>query len=264
MEAGRFEFGENWRSYLSHLDEARIAVAEDSLREQLGEIAGRTFLDVGSGSGLFSLAAHRLGARVVSFDYDPSSVWCTEELRRRYRPGAEDWRICQGSALDEQFMGSLGEFEIVYSWGVLHHTGRMWDALDLTCRRVAVDGRLFIALYNDQGRSSKYWKAIKRLYNALPESLRPAIVVLVLARWVPSLAFGDLANRQNPLARYRDYGSNRGMSVWHDWVDWIGGYPFEVARPGDVFAFLRKRGLDMLAMNTVSSLGCNEYVARRK
>ncbi len=50
-------------------------------------LAGNSFLDVGSGSGLFSLAAMRLGAdRVHSFDYDPQSVGCTKELKRRFPP----------------------------------------------------------------------------------------------------------------------------------------------------------------------------------
>ncbi|HZB24819.1 MAG TPA: glycosyltransferase, partial [Vicinamibacterales bacterium] len=149
----RFEFGSNWARFLEVVDEDRIFTAEESLREMLHrtDLRGLTFLDVGSGSGLFSLAARRLGARVRSFDYDPQSVACTAELRRRYCPDDSQWEVSQGSILDARFVRSLGTFDIVYSWGVLHHTGNMWEALELVGQAVAPGGLLFIAIYNDMG-----------------------------------------------------------------------------------------------------------------
>src|SRR5499433_2543356 len=128
----RFEFGKNWIRFLEGVRDEQIFTAESSLKRMLeiDSLAGLSFLDIGSGSGLFSLAARRLGARVFSFDYDPASVACTAELRRRYFPGDRDWKVEQGSALDRDYMTSLGEFDVVYSWGVLHHTGSMWKALD--------------------------------------------------------------------------------------------------------------------------------------
>src|SRR4051812_19306798 len=120
----RFQFGENWREFLTGLDERRIREAETSLLEMLerDDLRGISFLDVGSGSGLFSLAARRLGARVRSFDFDPSSVWCTRTLRERYFADDPDWIVEEASALDEAYLRSLGRFDVVYSWGVLHHT----------------------------------------------------------------------------------------------------------------------------------------------
>src|ERR1700681_2618763 len=175
VEAGeRFEFGKNWARFLSVLTESQIQSAVQSLETMLGgtDLTGRTFVDVGSGSGLFSLAARRLGARVHSFDYDPHSVACTQELRRRYYPDDPQWRVEEGSALDAEYMASLGKFDIVYSWGVLHHTGAMWEALANAGTLVAPGGLLFIAIYNDQGTPSRRWKSVKKLYNRTPRPLR--------------------------------------------------------------------------------------------
>lgn len=254
----RFAFGKNWRSYARLVDDRRLHAAERSLIDIFGSISGQSFLDIGSGSGLFSLAARRLGAHVVSFDYDPQSVRCTADMRDRYRPDDSEWRIMQGSVLDREFMNSLGQFEVVYSYGVLHHTGRMWDALDLACARAAPAGRLFVALYNDQGRFSKYWESIKRVYNQTPV-LRPLLIAAVIAKQVPQDLATDVARGDAPFAAYRS--KRRGMSVWHDWIDWVGGYPFEVAQPGEVFSFLRGRGLEIVKMRTTPGSGNNEYLA---
>src|SRR5437016_6038307 len=146
IESGsRFAFGENWARFLIVLDEDRIRLAEGSLREMLkvDHLRGKSFLDVGSGSGLFSLVARRLGATVRSFDYDQQSVACTQELKRRYFPGDADWIVEEGSILDNDYLASLGKYDIVYSWGVLHHTGAMWQALENVSHLVAPQGLLF-------------------------------------------------------------------------------------------------------------------------
>ena len=77
----RFEFGKNWLAFLETLDDERIRVAEESLKEMLmvKDLNGKTFIDVGNGSGLFSLAARKLGAKVFSFDYDDNSFECVKE-----------------------------------------------------------------------------------------------------------------------------------------------------------------------------------------
>src|SRR6185437_11580112 len=158
IQAGnRFRFGANWTRFLAVLDETRIADAETSLRGMLGvmDLQGRTFLDIGCGSGLFSLAARRLGAVVHSFDFDPRSAACARELKRRFFPEDSAWQIDEGSVLDSQYLDRLGKFDIVYSWGVLHHTGSMWLAFENAIGRVTyAHWALFIAIYNDQG-----WKS---------------------------------------------------------------------------------------------------------
>ena len=261
----RFAFGSNWQRFLAVLDEERIAEAERSLKLMLEveDLRGLSFLDIGSGSGLFSLAAVRLGAdRVHSFDFDPESVACTAELRRRYAGDCERWKIERGSALDGGYIRSLGQWDIVYSWGVQHHTGRMWDGLELAGSAVAPGGRLFISIYNDQGMKSQIWWGIKRTYNRLPAALRTPYAVAVMAPR-EALTAGLALARLRPRGYLEAWTSkrSRGMSRWHDLIDWVGGFPFEVAKPEEVFDFFRERGFVLTRLKTCrGGLGCNEYV----
>jgi 2-polyprenyl-3-methyl-5-hydroxy-6-metoxy-1,4-benzoquinol methylase len=260
----RFDFGRNWRSYLRQLDEPRIESATASLSTLLGcsTLAGRRFLDIGSGSGLFSLAAYRLGASVVSFDYDPEAVACAEILRRQVGADETRWRVMQGSVLDEGFLEPLGVFDVVYSWGVLHHTGAMWRALELAAQRVAPAGQLAIALYNDQGWRSRFWWHVKRLY-CRGSSGRWLVSAVFYPLFALYAVGRDLAHARLPGTYAREYHRERGMSLFHDWRDWLGGFPFEVARPDEVLARLSAAGFVLQQQRLRRSWGCNEFVLRR-
>lgn len=268
-EGERFEFGANWQKFLTLLDDQRIAQAEQSLKTMLetGSLVGCSFLDIGSGSGLFSLAARRLGARVRSFDYDPQSVACTRELRRRFYPDDADWRIEAGSVLDETFLQSLGKFDYVYSWGVLHHTGEMWRALRHAALPVAPGGKLFIAIYNDTGTQAARWKWIKKTYNEMPRFLKTPFAVAVSAPGeLKSALRSVLTLRPHDYVRsWTHYDQNRGMSHWRDIIDWVGGYPYEVAAPEEIFEFYRAKGFALTKLRCGGvGLGCNEFVFLRE
>ncbi len=231
----RFQFGANWLRFFNSIDETRIASAMQSLRDGLGrnDFSGIIFLDFGSGSGLFSLAAHRLGATVFSSDVDEQSVACTKAVRDKFSSDARDWQIQHGSVLDTAFLVTVPKADVVYSWGVLHHTGDMMTALANVCDKVAPGGQLFISIYNDQGAQSKFWRAIKKTYMRMPP-LRP----LIIAAFIPILLLPRFAVRA-VTGRLRE---TRGMTLWYDLIDWLGGYPFEVATREKIAGFISDRG----------------------
>ncbi|MBI1954497.1 MAG: class I SAM-dependent methyltransferase [Proteobacteria bacterium] len=263
----RFAFGKNWSHFLKHLNEDRIIEAERSLKEKLGllDLKDKAFLDIGSGSGLFSLAAHRLGENVFSFDYDQDSVNCTQYLKDTYGRKDLKWSIEQGSVLDKEFLKKFGQVEIVYSWGVLHHTGDMYKAFENVSHLVKEGGYLFISIYNDQGNASKRWKWIKKRYNDGSFFIRFLLTWYTLFRqWIITF-IKDFIKSGNPLKSWIAYGkNNRGMSAWYDLVDWVGGYPFEVAKPEEVFNFFKNKGFQLERLKTCAGgLGCNEFVFRK-
>jgi 2-polyprenyl-6-hydroxyphenyl methylase/3-demethylubiquinone-9 3-methyltransferase len=254
----RFRFGRNWARFLRHVTDEGIARAESSLIETIGKdaLAGKEFLDIGSGSGLFSLVARRLGAKVTSFDYDRDSVQCAYELKERFFPHDNQWAIMQGSVLDPSFMEKLGRFDVVYAWGVLHHSGDQWKGVAHAMSATRPGGTLLVALYNDQGWLSRYWTGVKWLYIHVPV-VRPLLIAFyapyfIGVRWL--------------VRRFKQRRSHeRGMSLWYDMIDWIGGWPFEVATPQEVLARVAEQGFTATRVKTVGRRqGCNEFVLVRR
>jgi len=270
ISGNRFEFGKNWKSFLQNLQEDQIVVAEESLKEflELSNLKGKTFIDVGSGSGIMSLAAVRLGAKVFSFDYDPSCVWCTEQLRKKYQLAKTQWQIEEGSILDEKYISDCaakGKFDIVYSWGVLHHTGNMKKSFEIISRLVKPKGGiLFIAIYNDQGFISKIWQIIKKLYCKSPKVVK-SLIVLLMTIVIWGIKFATDIIKLKPFNSWKNYYKiKRGMSPWHNVIDWVGGYPFEVAKPNEVVNYFSSLGFSLQKIKTVGfGHGNNQFVFKK-
>jgi 2-polyprenyl-3-methyl-5-hydroxy-6-metoxy-1,4-benzoquinol methylase len=237
----RFRFGENWQSFRSSAwTAARVAQAVRGLDALVGRdaLVGKSFLDIGSGSGLHSLAAKKLGAsRIVSFDSDAEAVACTKDVSHG------GWEVLQGSVLDDAFMRSLGTFDVVYAWGVLHHTGDMWRAIEHATIPTRSNGHFALAIYNHvKGKpltlSSESWRTIKRAYSSGGTLRQKAM----LASYVATRFFLTATSLRNPLRDIREYERERGMSWMHDARDWIGGYPYEFTTARELERFVAERG----------------------
>ena len=268
VESGkRFKFGSNWKFFLKSITLKKIILAKKELKKKLNikNLKGKSFLDIGSGSGLISLAAKKLGARVFSFDYDQESVECTEILKNSFFPNDKSWKIEIASVLDLKYLDKLGKFDIVYSWGVLHHTGRMWKALGNVSHLVKNGGILFISIYNDMGIKSERWLIVKKFYNKLPKFLKWIIFVPAFLKiWIPDLIKDFF--KLKPFASWLQYQKkeSRGFDPFTDAIDWIGGYPYEFAKPEEIYDFYIKKGFVLIKMKTCGGgMGCNEYIFKK-
>lgn len=259
-----FEFGRNWDSFSQNLSDERIAEAVDGLRRLLpDEIPGASFIDIGSGSGLSALAALRLGcASLTAIDYDAMSVKTTRETLTRYAPAAA-W-TCERRSVFDLAPETDGRFGVVYSWGVLHHTGDMWKAIESAAGFVNSGGQFAIAIYSTTACDS-IWKTEKKLYARAPRpiqwGIRQVYMTALLARQTLT---GD-----NPVSYVRNYAKMRGMNFSHDAHDWLGGYPYETATAAELHDRICKMGFTaQLSFPLPVSLGlfgsgCHEFVFQK-
>jgi len=249
-----FDFGSNWQDYsLRKLDAARLQIAQESLTSllDLPSLEGRRFLDVGCGSGIFTYGAASLGAEsALGLDVNPLCIQVSE-ANSASQPLPKPPRFIQASALDPAALAPLGQFDIVYAWGSLHHSGAMYEAITNVARLVAPNGLYVLAIYN-RHVTSRAWRFIKWLYNRAPRPLQKGMIGLFGALIYVAKA---LVTRRNPLEK------ERGMDFWVDVVDWVGGYPYEYASRAEMEAFMQSLGFRLQKyLPPTTPTGCNEFV----
>lgn len=254
----RFGFGRNWKDFLSTLDNEVIVKAAQDIKDWTGHqsFAGMRVIDIGSGSGIHSFAFHSLGAdELLSFDYDNDSVEATKQMwEKAGRP--QNWNVTQGSVLDASFLNSLGTFDMVYSWGVLHHTGSMWEAIGNAASVLSHDGLMWIAIYQ-KGSSYASDLALKQRYNR-----NSAFGKKIMEwKWILRLMAKRLFNGKNPFTWNEKV--ERGMNVHNDIIDWLGGLPYEVADKTEIEAFGKTKGLILVKTKELPEGGCSSYLFRK-
>jgi 2-polyprenyl-3-methyl-5-hydroxy-6-metoxy-1,4-benzoquinol methylase len=256
-----FEFGENWKEYSRTIDQRRIDSAIEGVKKLFPDrLAGKTFLDIGCGSGLHSLAALSLGAAsVTAIDIDENSVDTTRQILAQYAPDSR-WTAEVLSIFDAT-AAVLGQFDVVYSWGVLHHTGDMWRAIERAAELVKPGGEFAIAVYTATA-SDAAWKAEKRLYAHAPAAVQWGIRRTYMAALLAAKALLGV----NPMSYIRNYPNRRGMNFSHDAHDWLGGYPYETASAEEMhkricaLGFTELRSFRLSQKLGLFGAGCNEFV----
>ena len=247
----KFKFGKNWKLFLKNITKNQFKLSKKSLLDfnKIKNFKNKSFIDIGCGSGLSSLSAKQLGAKVTSIDVDIESIECTKFLKKKFYKNDNDWKIEKLSILNTNKIKKMKKFDYVYSWGVLHHTGNLKKSLintELLCKK---KGFIHIALYNDQGKKSKNWKIIKKKY----------VTGNIITKKLLELFFFPFFIIK-PLLKKRSIRS-RGMNIYTDMIDWIGGYPFEVSKPEQIFNFFKRRNYKLINLYTCGpGHGNNEYL----
>jgi 2-polyprenyl-6-hydroxyphenyl methylase/3-demethylubiquinone-9 3-methyltransferase len=260
-----FSFGRNWKHFLSTVTNEKLSIAKESIIDFTGkdDFTGKTVFDIGSGSGIFSFCMNSMGAnKLVSIDVDPFSVECTKHMWENAK-APENWAVHEDSVLSNNLKDKYGTFDVVYSWGVLHHTGDMWKAISNSASLVNRGGLYYIAIYNGVTGvfGSKFWTKVKRWHNR-----SPFIGKYVLeSSYMITFFISSLLKGRNPLKIIREYKQKRGMNWRRDVTDWVGGYPYESATIEEIFRYVNMNFPDFRLKNVKSTngLGNNWFLFER-
>lgn len=280
-----FSFGRNWFDYVNNvLDRKQLDVARDSLLKYLPEeeYKNKVFIDIGCGSGIFSLSALMLGCKkVISFDVDEYSVKAAKLVKDKFAeliPADAQWDIFEGSILDDDLLRKFSsQGDIVYSWGVLHHTGDMYKAIQNASRLVNPEGFFILAIYNKTA-SSDFWKRYKRFYNLTNVFFRKIMNYVVFGYIILQRIRVSMIKKIKNQPTEPLFLRERGMSIYYDVVDWLGGYPYEYATFEEIKDYMENLGFELIKSPTVlpteekkllnrvtfNYTGNNEFVFRKK
>ena len=261
----RFSFGANWTSFNFISGPQQLEYSKLHLENLIGtkSIANVKIIDIGSGSGLHAQSFLELGAKFVKcIDIDRESVQTTIDRLNAY--SADTWSVEIADILDIEVV-EREKYDVVFSWGVLHHTGNLFLALQNASNFCKPGGLLVLAIYRKTWLCN-FWKLEKRLYNNCPLFFRRIIdlafaSLILIAKWILGTS---------PRTHIQEYSKRRGMDFMTDIRDWLGGFPYESANPKQIENILADKGFFLLHSNIRKrqigffGSGCNEYVFQRR
>jgi SAM-dependent methyltransferase len=254
----KFTFGKNWLSFSENaLNAEKINIARSAFSELTDgiDLKGKNFIDIGFGQGLGLYNSQALGANVLGIDLDPDCKNALESTQK-YFPGSSIPKVEIASILNENIQDvlSIKKFDIVHSWGVLHHTGNMALAIKNAIKLVDSKGYFIIAIYNRHW-TSPIWTVIKILYRALPGFMQE--MALLVFQFL--MKFRTDATRDK-----NDHSTDRGMDLLHDIRDWLGGYPYEYASIEEMETLMKNYGFSIQkVIKTPGWTGCNQFVFKK-
>lgn len=267
----RFGFGKNWSAFIDrYFTEERLLSAQKRLLDTLllPNLDGLTFLDIGSGSGLHSYAAWREGAKkVISFDYDKDSVETTKRLWTM-AGSPQNWTVMQGDVLNTAFMEQFKDIDIVYSWGVLHHTGNMYKAIKNAALPLKdrAAGVFFIALYSYNSYQSvnhptpEYWLEVKKRYNESGVLIKRYLEFnYIKGAYFKGNGLKQKLRGLKNFLRDQKVALERGMNVMTDIRDWVGGWPMEFVKEDELAKFCTQE-LHLNLVRLLTGEGNTEFV----
>jgi 2-polyprenyl-6-hydroxyphenyl methylase/3-demethylubiquinone-9 3-methyltransferase len=262
-----YSFGKNWLEYSQSINSIHVDHVTSDLSRLLNlkDLTQKSVLDIGCGSGVHDVGFYQLGCRnLTAIDYDQDCITATNQTLEKFCPGS-GYKILQGDILSSKTQ-SLGKFDIVYSWGVLHHTGNLLEAICKASTLVAREGHLAIALYR-KTLMCGFWKAEKRLYSRLPRIFQRFLELIYISFFSIALLFTQKTSITNYI---ESYSSKRGMNFFADVKDWLGGYPYESISPHELRKLMSSLGfrqvysLEGNSRIGIFGSGCDEFLFQKK
>ena len=198
-------------------------------------VKGKKVLDAGSGSGMVSIAFAVMGASVTGVDITSK---CIENGRKRAKAFGVECRFVQS---DLTMLDLHEDFDIIYSWGVLHHTADAKASFFRLVEHLRPGGEIIIAVYLRTAFSS-FWNFSRVFYQSSPGFAKTAF-----RRSASVLLNGYDAVRKALMKKERYM--LRGTSNEELVNDWFGVPHRTFHTYTEVYEWFREKGLDYRLVN---------------
>jgi len=158
------------KNYHDQIEDYRYSMTPEVFEfAQFTRYSGKKVLEVGVGAGTDFCQWVKAGCIITGIDLTSEAVKNTASKLASQNLSGYDLRVADAENLpfkDETF-------DLVYSWGVIHHTANMQKALEEVCRVTKRNGEIKLMLYNS-GSVLAYlaWLKVNILKLQFPKSIK--------------------------------------------------------------------------------------------